>query len=565
LSPKRLPRLSAPATGIVAGALVGLIDVLVILFHPPSRGAWDVPAWTWLTVPWLWITICCFAGVVLSWRPLRRLAGVAFVFLGVGALLLSRVATPLKTATGMSSKTILLLWLAVLLVLAIPAFLYRFGDARRIGLWVAATVVSLAFLLLSALSVKPADLLARDRTPVSASGQRNVVLVFLDTVRHDDAMTSMPRLARFRDGALSFDRAFAPAAWTVPSHAAVLTGVEPYRASAAGAQMLARRFDARGYTTGAVFANPLLSTTGGFDRHYDEFFVGRGVGVCRSAIGDLLSRLWVNDAPRSPLCGWPLAPEVTRHALRFMQQAKRPYFLTLNYLDAHDPYYVRPECRGPGDRPLRRAEREAVLAQRPDKPVDPALSARAHEQYRRALQCLDRSLGTLLDAIDRDPDAATTTVVFVGDHGEHFGEHGLGSHGNSVFAPVLHVPLIAKVPDAKPARIDAAVTITDLHHALVQSLDAPAKPFRLLDPAWRRRVIADYEEITHNEEAFTFVDDRFQYIRWDTGREALFDRDGREVPLSSEPVWLAAARDIVSRAKAAKRGGTAFDALGYLQ
>jgi arylsulfatase A-like enzyme len=568
------PRLSAPAAGLFFGLVVGLIDLSILIVHPRSRGTLAVPDWTWLSVPWVWMTVCCLVGVLLSSRATRRVAGAALVFAGPGVLLLSRAATPLKESTGMSSRQILLAWLVTLLVLAVPALRYRFADARRLWAWLGTSALSLALIVIPAASLRPAESFPRDRAPATATGSRNVVLVFLDTTRYDESLRSMPRLARFRSNALSFDNAWAPAPWTVPSHFAVLTGLDPHRIPAnpetrlyrAHPTMLAQRFDARGYTTSAVFANALLSPDGGFARGYDEFTVARGAVVCRSAIGDLLGRLWIHDGPRSPLCGWFLASDVTSRALRFLRRAPRPYFLTLNYLDGHDPYYLRPECREAGFRPLRRAERDAVYFSRPDKPVAPALAARAHSQYRQALRCLDRSLGELLDTLERDPDWPTTSVVFVGDHGEQFGEHGLGSHGNSVYPAVLHVPLFARIAGTPPARVPGAVAIADLYAALVQNLDAPASPFRLLDPQRRRPVIGNYQlDAPFDEGGFSFTGDQFHYIRWNDGREALFDIRDRELPLSSQPAWVNRARDAVSRAREARRGANEFDALGYLQ
>lgn len=570
---QRIPRLSAPAAGLLAGLAVGLIDLFILVAHPRSRNGQGEPDWTWVSVPWVWMTLCCLLGVVLSSRPLRRLASVALVFAGPGVLLLSRAATPLKQSMELSSKQILLAWLMAVLVLAVPALRYRFEDARRPWLWLGASALSLALIVALAASVNPAGGLGRDRTPAAATGSRNVVLVFLDTTRYEDSLRSMPRLARFRSNALSFDNAWAPSPWTIPSHFAVLTGLDPHRVAAnpkthlyrARPTTLAQRFDARGYTTSAVMANALL-TRRGFARGYDEFTVARGASVCRSAIGDLLRRLWIHDGPRSPLCGWFTAPDVTSRALSFIRRAPRPYFLTLNYLDGHDPYYVRPECRQAGFRPLRRAERDAVYSSRPEKPAVPALAARAHAQYREALQCLDRSLGELLDTLERDPDWATTSVVFVADHGEQFGEHGLGSHGNSAYPAVLHVPLFARIAGTAPARVPGAVAIADLYAALVQHADAPASPFRLLDPQRRRPVIANYEMgAPFDEGGFSFTGDRFHYIRWNDGREALFDLRAGALPLSSQPAWVNVARDAVSRARAARREANEFDALGYLQ
>jgi hypothetical protein len=568
----RFAPLSAPAAGLLLGLVVGLTDLAILLAHPRSRGTLVLPDWTWLSVPWVWMTVCCCIGVALSGRRLHRLSGPALVLAGPGVLLLSRVATPVKDAFALSSRQILLVLGVTMVVLAVPAIRVRLEAPRRLLLWVTGSALSLALVVWTAMSVNPADRFSGERPAAKATGSRNVVLVFLDTARYDDAIGSMPRLARFRSGAVSFDNAWAPAPWTIPSHFAVLTGLDPHRVPVdpetdlyrGSPTMLAQRFDGRGYATAAVFANALLTPDAGFARGYDEYTAVGGAAVCRSAIGDVLRRMWIHDGPRSQVCGWFTAPDVTDRALSFLRRAQRPFFLTLNYLDGHDPYYVRPEC-GPS-RPLRRAQRETLHRSRPDAPVSRTLALRAHQQYREALQCLDGSLGKLLDVLENDPDWATTSVIFVSDHGEHFGEHGLGSHGNSLYPAVLHVPLIARIPGVAPGRVTNAVAIADLYAALVANLEDPAAPFRMLDPALRRPVIGSYEMgPPFGEGGFSFTGDRFHYIRWNDGREALFERARGEVPLATQPDWVNVARDAVSRAREARRESNAFDALGYLR
>ena len=123
------------------------------------------------------------------------------------------------------------------------------------------------------------------------------------------------------------------------------------------------------------------------------------------------------------------------------------------------------------------------------------------------------------------------------------------------------------MPGNAPRTVAGALSITDLHAALLQNLDTPAKPFRLLDRQRRRPVISDYLLVTPTsvEGGFSFADDRFQYIRWHDGREAIFDHDGREVPVASQAAWAAPVRALVSRAKAVQQSPNEFSALGYLQ
>jgi len=567
-------RLSTPAFGAAAGAAIGLLDAAILPIALRVRGAPLVPPsfTTSLAVIWTWVTILALIGVLFSARRLHRAGTVAMLFAGPGLLLLSRASEPVRAWTQWPSPIILAIWLAIFALLAIPLQRLQFRPVRALWWWVSATVISAVLLVFAASETRTADWLAPARNSGPARGHRNVVLIFLDTARYDDSVAAMPSLQRFARGAISFDQAWAPSSWTIPSHFAVLTGVDPWRVPFDPAArrftetppMLAQRFRARGYSTAAILSNLTLTRRGGFGPGFDEFTISRGSGVCRSAIGDLLSRLWLHDVPPPPLCNWLPASGVTSRAERFIRRAQRPYFLTLNYLDAHDPYYVPAECRDPSFRPWQRAERLAY--------VDafswtPAVRQRAHEQYRAAMRCMDRSLAKLFAALERDPDYATTTVVVVGDHGEQFGEFDRIQHGNSVYRPVLQVPLILRTPEQRAMRVDSPVSISDVHPTLLQILEPQrlSGPLILLDPQRRRAAVSSYGIITGQRAAFSAAVGDYQLIRDRKTGESLFSRDGTKLGMASRPAEVKQARSAISREMAAQRGSGEFRALGYMQ
>ncbi len=61
----------------------------------------------------------------------------------------------------------------------------------------------------------------------------DILLIILDTLRRDrvsvygDSHKTTPALDAFAENATLFERAVAPAQWTVPSHASMFTGVYP--------------------------------------------------------------------------------------------------------------------------------------------------------------------------------------------------------------------------------------------------------------------------------------------------------------------------------------------------
>lgn len=585
LSPQfpRELRLSPPALGLLLGLLTGIADWIILAndwCHSQS-GMWYLPPFVWVTVIWTSVTLCCFAGVVVSSPRLGRLRGVAIVFAGPGMLLLIRGATPLRERTGLSIVWIALAWLVATLVLSIPFAFLPMKPARFPRLWLTGTIVSILVLIVAA--ANPDGLQWKGRGAAVAAGQKNVALIFLDTSRFDDALggeqPAMPGLANFARGAMSFDNAWAAAPWTIPSHFSVLTGVDPWtlpplEEASPGFQYhgptLAQRFRSRGYDTAAILANAMMGSPD-FSRGYDRFTYSRASGVCRSFVGELLNRSFVHGGPRSPLCGGLIAPEITSRALRFVQHATRPYFLTVNYLDTHYPYYVPPECRGPSFRLLGRAEREAYRRSTAASPASASILQHAHEQYRDAMRCLDRSLGTLLTTLERDPN---TMVVVVGDHGEQFGEHGLVEHGNSLYRQVLHVPLVFKSPGHAPARVTAPVSLSDLYLSILSAAALTGSGSRLpiVEEALRRPVIATFSAQVEgrNEAGFSVARGDYHYILWRDGREALFNvatdpLETAPVPPASAAAIVGPLRELVLRAAANHQRSSEFGALGYLQ
>lgn len=551
-------RVSVPLAGLVIGFLTGAVDAAIAHVNPvwASTTAPAAPPYTWVAVIWTWMTIGCLAGILFSSPRLGRLRAIVLALACPGLLLLSRTASWLKETVGWPSVAVLAAIVAATLVLAIPIALIRFETARAMRTYVAATIISVALIVFWA-----ADVRLPKRTAVPRShSQRNVVLVFLDTVRYDDALR-MPQLAAFSRRAVTFDNAWSPSPWTVPSHFAVLTGVDPWtvpfdakqRQYQTSVPTLAGKLRARGYDTGAVFANHLL-TGDVFARGFDELRYTRSPRVCLSGVANLVSRSWLFDGPRVPLCGVYLASDVSDRARAFIREAKKPYFLAVNYMDAHEPYYVPPECRDASFAPISRRERQAVVYG-----TGFATAPRVHAQYRVALQCLDRSLGALLRDAQADPN---TVIAIVADHGEQFGEHGLGNHGNSLYRQLVHVPLVLHAPGLAPAHVAEPVSITDLHSSLL-ALASDQSP--ALFHA-RRPAVARLDPISAPAGAFSVTHGGFHFIRYDDGREELFGEGdaGELAPISAPRQVLDPLRDAVARAARTRSPDADFRALGYL-
>ena len=173
---------------------------------------------------------------------------------------------------------------------------------------------------------------------------------------------------------------------------------------------MAEALAGRGYATAGISANllvaPHMNLTQGF-RYYDVRASPRALSpryrTLLQRVEALLPRAWLADPLLATFPSvFRSAEEITDAALSWLPRrpSGQPYFLFLNYMDAHTPFVRRPGFSGrwPGRSPrlpgygLR--ETEAVMAHRRDLTAEEA--AHIHALYDDALSYLDHHLGRLL-------------------------------------------------------------------------------------------------------------------------------------------------------------------------
>lgn len=320
----------------------------------------------------------------------------------------------------------------------------------------------------------------------ACGGERptSLILVTIDTLRADHTSLhgyerdTTPALAAWARGGTVFERALSTSSWTLPSMSMLLTGqwqVKNEGRIFPAQRSLAEVLRERGYRTGAVVANRLLTGERGFDQGFDSY--------------DLFA-----TPGRGRVVGW-LADEVTDRAIAFLEGGRRPYFLLVHYFDPHDPYLP---AGGLAFEPWDRPERlEAFRAALP--PEERALLDR--ETYRgiehhvarydsEVLQ-VDRALGRLLDHLERTGLAEETLVVVTADHGEGLWQRAANRgepHKDGVFFPQLYfehgvqlydeqvrVPLALRGPGVPAGAVHReSVSLIDVVPTALALLDVPA-------------------------------------------------------------------------------------------
>ena len=308
--------------------------------------------------------------------------------------------------------------------------------------------------------------------PASMANAPNVLLIVLDTVRAESVVldggnteSRTPNMKRLAEQGFVFKQTRSTSPWTLPSHASLLTSKLPgdHQASwktpmDSKPETIAQWLQDRGYRTGAFVANRWYCTseTGlnrGFSR-YDDSDISLGSMFYSTAWG----RRFSNQL--SMVFGWQRcenggrrnAASIRKSAVNWIGDSqKQPYFAMLNYFDAHDPYVAPESYRLAKDDDKRQHENQLREWWGLDKSEVTAEMANFQRRaYEECIAYLDDEIGLLMKQLESNGALDNTLVIITSDHGEHFGDHELYGHGNSLYDPSIHVPLILWQPSKVP-------------------------------------------------------------------------------------------------------------------
>ncbi|MBN1345277.1 MAG: sulfatase-like hydrolase/transferase [Phycisphaerae bacterium] len=290
----------------------------------------------------------------------------------------------------------------------------------------------------------------------------NLLLVSLDTVRADRlgcygyAPAATPVLDALAADGVRCRQAVAPVPLTLPSHASLLTGLDPQHHGARtngmfkvgdNVALLGEILHPHGYRTGAVISAYVLDRRYGLSRGFDEYHDDLTGGTRSSSFG---------FRERT-------AEQTNELAFRWLDRnARERFFLWVHYFDPHAPY----------------------------TPPEPYASRFSDRPYDGEIAYVDEQLGRLLTKIEKLGAIARTLVVVVSDHGESLGEHGELTHGLMIYDATMRVPVILSAPGVLPAGlvVDRQVGLIDLAPTVLDLLGVavPAKmDGRSLVRAWQ--------------------------------------------------------------------------------
>ncbi|MGB5816163.1 MAG: sulfatase [Thermoanaerobaculia bacterium] len=321
----------------------------------------------------------------------------------------------------------------------------------------------------------------------------NIILYLVDTLRADrlgaygSSKSLTPNLDAFAADAILFRHSVAQSSATLPSTASIFTGLWPREHGAvrrdrripSELETLPEVLAAAGYATAAVAANGFISEGFGFAEGFDHFV-----------------RLIGREAPAS---------EVHAEALAWLDTAGRdgPFFLYVHAIDPHTSYAPPADYRqrfAPDvDDPAIGGQEAVDALKEQEEEAEPGVADDLAALYDAEVAYSDHEFGRFLEELSGRGLYEESLIIFVSDHGEEFMEHGSWTHGHSLHAELVDVPLIVRLPLgwASGTRIDDPVQHIDLLPTLLDLLGVePPMPLAgrsllsiLSDPGSRRAPI----------------------------------------------------------------------------
>ena len=336
----------------------------------------------------------------------------------------------------------------------------------------------------------------------------NVIVVTFDTTRADhlgaygyqQGLTSS--FDEFARRGVVFERGFAPAPITLPSHTTMFTGLYPpehgLRLNGEGKlperiPVLAEILKKQGYDTAAFIAAFVLDRQFGLARGFDTYD------------DDLSKAKPGTDYQERRRDGH----EIVNSALAWLgKRTKRPFFCWIHLFDAHGPYEMRSAEFG---------------QQFESHPYDAGIAVE--------LRAFDRLVSYLREQkLDEN-----TLVIVAADHGEGLDEHMENEHSMLVYNTTMHVPIVFVNPRlCRPGhRVSSTVSLVDLMPTVLDLLQIPA-PAHVSGRSLRTALaghpidpVAGYGEaetpyaLNRWCPLTTVISDRWKYIQ--TNRPELYD------------------------------------------
>ncbi len=399
---------------------------------------------------------------------------------------------------------------------------------------------------------------AMAQTAQMPSGKRrNIVFILTDDHRYDamgflkgQSWLETPHLDSLARDGVHFRNAVVSTALCSPSRASILTGQYAHRhhivdnntAIPKGTRFFPQDLQNAGYQTAFMGKWHMGSESDDPQPGFNRWISFRGQGTYLPSPNGLNI-----DGQRVPQKGY-ITDELTGYALDWIRGLKKdqPYMLYLSHKAVHAEFVAAERHAGKyKGKPFVYPKSMAMPEPAQNRPAWTQNQrnswhgaeyayhsnldiAEFYRQYAETLCAVDESTGRVLDALRERGDLDSTLIVYMGDNGFAFGEHGLIDK-RTAYEESIRVPLLARCPELFKggATVDRTVANIDLMPTFLEA--AGAKTSAVMDgsswlalaqgraTAWRDSMLYEYyweRNYPQTPTIHALREDKYKFIRY---------------------------------------------------
>ena len=326
-----------------------------------------------------------------------------------------------------------------------------------------AVFVTIAFIAIN--KAKPNEKNIKNVNKSNCPSNCNVIVISIDTLRADHLgiygyqKPTTPNIDKFSQNAIIFEKAFAQSSWTLPSHAAMLTGRYPQKLDV---EVLSDRLPQgstiteilknNNYQTAAFTGGAFVDEQHGFSQGFDTF---------------------------EEIQNWQDAEILTQKATSWLtSNQKNKFFLFLHYFHVHDPYSPKADSAGLIDPNYKGNLKSFDISQivklnKGEITLPQSDLEHLKTLYDAELLEMDKELGKIFELLSETKLIDNSIIIITSDHGEEFGEHGTWAmHAYSLYDELIHIPLIIRIPDFNQVKRNANLAeLVDIPKTIISLLN----------------------------------------------------------------------------------------------
>ncbi len=316
------------------------------------------------------------------------------------------------------------------------------------------------------------------KTP-SFSKDTPVFLVVIDTLRYDFFSRYFLETPSFiQKQFTNYTNVTAPASWTKPSVASILTGLYPFEHQVIhkddvvsdSMTTIGDILFQNGYHTVGLFNNANLAPVFGFQKGFQKYvyllpkYLGSPFWAnYRQASYQLIQKVLLKFFPllKEPDLFYAPASRINaivQDIITDEMKTNQNSFFYIHYMDPHDPYFSHDEI--------------PISYARFEHPHPDASNAFLYQYYyEKEVQYIKTFIDSFLETLSQKDFFDSSLIIITSDHGEGFYEHEHFWHGTTLHEELIHVPLAVKYPSQKGfAQYDNPASLIDIVPTVLDTL-----------------------------------------------------------------------------------------------